>query len=69
MVGHVKLEIAIQIVAEKIADIYQKIENTMDYNQMANLQVELKNAFDERDRVARGEIVAIEKILKERGSK
>lgn len=69
MVGHVKLEIAIQIVAEKIADIYQKIENTMDYNQIANLQVELKNAFDERDRVARGEIVAIEKILKERGSK
>ena len=69
MVGHVKLEIAVQIVAEKIADIYKKIENAKDETELNNYQNELAIALNERDRVSAGEIEFIEKILSERGKK
>ena len=69
MVGHVKLEIAVQIVAEKIDDVYRKIELANSEAELEKLQVELARVFDERDRVSAGEIEVIERILSERGKK
>jgi len=69
MVEHVKLEIAIQICAEKINDIYDKIDATTDPNLRAYYEQELMIAFDEKDRVFNGEVAVINKILNERGNK
>ena len=69
MVNHVKLEIAIQIVAEKISDIYQKIEQTQNSAELEKYKRELIVAYDERDKVAVGDFETIEKVLKERSSK
>ncbi len=66
MVDHVKLEIAIQLVAEKIADLYRIIEDTNDPSMKLAYEKQLEVAFDEKERVARGEIEAIEKIIRER---
>lgn len=63
MVGHVKLEIAIQMVAEKMANILYKISNTTDEIELAKLKKELEIVIDERDRVAIGEIRTIDKII------
>ena len=69
MVNHVKLEIAIQIVAEKISDIYQKIEQTKNSAELEIYKRELIVAYDERDKVAVGDYETIEKVLKERSSR
>lgn len=66
MVDHVKLEIAIQLVAEKIANIYKKIDNTNDETLKSQYNDELEIAYDEKERVARGELETINKILNER---
>ena len=66
MVNHVKLEIAIQIAAENIGEIYKKIENNTDPAMQQTYERELAIAFDEKERVARGEIQVIEKLLNER---
>ena len=69
MVEHVKLEIAIQICAEKINDIYDKIDAANDDYSRRVYEQELILAFDEKDRVFNGEVAVINKILKERGGK
>lgn len=69
MVEHVKLEIAIQICAEKINDIYAKIDATDDVLLKKQYEEELKVAYDENKRVFNGEISVINKILKERGGR
>ena len=69
MVEHVKLEIAIQICAEKINDIYSKIDETNDEGLRSFYEQELVLAFHEKDRIFNGEIAAINKILNERGAK
>ncbi len=66
MVENVKLEIAIQIAAENIAEIYKKIEENKNPMLQEQLEHELAVAFDEKDRVAQGEIKIVEKILNER---
>ena len=66
MVDNVKLEIAIQICAENIGDLYKKIEENTDPSLNEYYQRELANAFDEKERVAMGEIQVIEKILNAR---
>ena len=66
MVNNVKLEIAIQIAAENIAEIYKKIEENKDPAMNDTYERELVVAFDDKERVARGEIQIIEKILNER---
>lgn len=66
MVDHVKLEIAIQLVAEKIAEIYKKIDSANDEKLIAEYNSELENAYDEKEKVARGELDTINKILSER---
>lgn len=68
MIDHVKLEIAIQLVAEKISNLNKLISKTKDEPLLSQYKNELKLAFDERDRVAHGEIRVVEKILKERNS-
>ena len=69
MVNHVKLEIAVQIVAEKLAEVYRKIEQAKNEIELEKYQEELAIVFDERDRVSAGEIEVIERILSERGKK
>lgn len=69
MVNHVKLEIAIQIAAEKISELYKKLENAIDENQKIAIQSELDEAFEEKEMVAAGNADAIEKILNERGNR
>lgn len=66
MVDNVKLEIAIQIAAENIAEIYKKIEENTNPAMQETYERELAVAFDEKERVARGEIQIVEKILNER---
>ena len=66
MVDNVKLEIAVQIAAENLAEIYKKIENSTDPAVQEALERELEIAIDEKERVAQGEIKVIEKILNER---
>ena len=68
MIDHVKLEIAIQLVAEKISNLNKLISKTKDESLLSQYKNELKLAFDERDRVAHGEIRVVEKILKERNN-
>lgn len=69
MVNHVKLEIAIQICAENIADIQNKLNATNDENLRHSLEIELANAFDEKEKVASGDLTVINKLLTERGNK
>ena len=69
MIDHVKLEIAIQLVAEKIADLNRLIANTNDQSLLSKYKINLKIEFEERDRVAHGEIRVVERILKERNDK
>ena len=66
MVDNVKLEIAVQIAAENLAEIYKKIEENTDPAMQEVLSKELAIAFDEKERCAQGEIKIIEKILNER---
>lgn len=63
MVNHVKLEIAIQIVADKIASIYKQIKSAKSQEELENLSVELDNAFYEKKLVERGNMSAINSIL------
>lgn len=69
MVNHVKLEIAIQICAENIADIQNKLNATNDENLRHSLEIELANAFEEKEKVASGDLIVINKLLTERGNK
>lgn len=69
MVNHVKLEIAIQICAENIADIQNELNSTTDENLRYALEKKLAQAFDEKQKVASGDLVVINKLLTERGNK
>lgn len=65
MVNHVKLEIAIQLAAEKIANIFQKAKKAKTAEEAAEYLSELEEAFNEKELIERGNMKAIEKILKE----
>ncbi|MBQ4541471.1 MAG: hypothetical protein IJA23_01320 [Clostridia bacterium] len=65
MVNHVKLEIAIQIVAEKIANLYRKIDLASTEEEASFYKSELDNAFYEKELVAVGNMDAINSVLKE----
>lgn len=69
MVNHVKLEIAIQICAENIADIQNELNSTTDENLRYTLEKKLAQAFDEKQKVSSGDLVVINKLLTERGNK
>lgn len=63
MVSHVKLEIAIQIVAEKIANLYRKIDLASTEEEANFYKSELDNAFYEKELVAVGNMDAINAVL------
>lgn len=69
MVNHVKLEIAIQLAAEKIADVQQKSKNAITSEEIAAYQKELDRAFKEKGLIERGNRRAIEKIINENKEK
>ena len=66
MVDNVKLEIAIQLVAEKIAGIYEEIDKTKDKTVLERLNAKLDLAFVEKEKVAHGDLEIINKIISER---
>ena len=66
MVEHVKLEIAIQLCAEKIDSIYTLLESTEDEVLRKKYEQELIMAFQEKERVFNGEADIINRILEER---
>ena len=66
MENHVKLEIAIQLIAEKIAGILKLIDSAESEELLAQYNEELELAFVEKERIALGDIEAINKILEER---
>lgn len=66
MVNHVKLEIAIQIVAEKIANLYRKIDLSTTEEEANYYRNELDNAFYEKELVAVGDMAVINSVLSER---
>lgn len=63
MVNHVKLEIAIQIVAEKISDLYKLRDEATTEEEINNYNNKLALAFEARDKVALGDLTVINKIL------
>ena len=63
MVSHVKLEIAIQIVAEKIANLYRKIDLATSEEEANYYKNELDNAFYEKELVAVGNMDTINAVL------
>ena len=65
MVNHVKLEIAIQIVAEKIANLYRKIDLASSEEEALIYKKELDNAFYEKELVSVGNMDAINSVLSE----
>lgn len=69
MVNHVKLEIAIQICAENIADIQNELSNAKDENLKHELEKRLTLAFEEKRKVSGGDLDVINKLLSERGGK
>ena len=69
MVNHVKLEIAIQLIAEKIADIYEEKKQAKSSEELQIVEKKLEEAYDEKEHIAHGELKFINKIIKERGKK
>lgn len=63
MVEHVKLEIAVQKMAENIAELYQKIENCKNKNEIKYLELQLEEALKDKDLVAKGDKKTINRIL------
>lgn len=69
MVNHVKLEIAIQLIAEKIADLYAEKANAKTSDELQEVNQKIEQAYEEKEHIAHAELKAINKILKERGKK
>lgn len=63
MVNHVKLEIAIQIAVERIADIYNKIDSAKTPEELELYNQELEQAFLEKELVETGNTQMINKVL------
>lgn len=66
MDNHVKLEVAIQIAAERIANLYNAIDKAETSEMQEFYTAKLQEAFVDKDLVAVGHIPTIEKILQER---
>ena len=67
MVEHVKLNIAIEICAEKINNIYTLLESTNDELLKKSYEQELVLALEEKELALNGNAEVINKILNERG--
>lgn len=63
MVSHVKLEIAIQIITEKIADIYNKLDSAKNEYEVELYNQELNEAFNEKELIFKGNMRAIDFVL------
>lgn len=69
MVEHVKLNIAIELYAEKIDSIYTLLESTNDESLKKQYEQELVLALEDKEKALNGDAEAINKILNERGVK
>lgn len=63
MVNHVKLEIAIQIITEKIANIYKKLDLAKTKNELEVYNQELEEALLEKELIFNGNMKAINYVL------
>lgn len=65
MVNHVKLEIAIQLIVEKIARIYNKLDSAKTPEELELYNQELEQAFNQRELIYDGDTATINLILDE----
>lgn len=63
MKNHVKLEIAIQIIAEKIANLYALRNKTRSQAKINDINQQLVVAYEQKERVALGDLQLINEIL------
>jgi hypothetical protein len=63
MKNHVKLEIAIQIVAEKIASLYALRNKARSQAKINAINQQLVEAYELKERVAFGDLRLIDEIL------
>ena len=65
MQDHVRLEVALELISSKVAKLMIKLDKDED----ESLKEELKNAMVEKDKIYKGDLESVDKILKEyRGS-
>ena len=64
MKNHVKLEIAIQIMAEKIANLYALRKKTKSQSKINEINQQLVMAYEQKERVSLGDLILIDEILK-----
>ena len=65
MINHVKLEIAIQIASENIANLYNKKRQAQTEEELLKINQELEQAYYEKERVSLGDAEVVEHILKQ----
>ena len=63
MKNHVKLEIAIQIIAERIAKFYDLRNKTNDQSTINEINKQLEGLYEQKEKVALGDLKVINEIL------
>ena len=63
MQHHVKLEIALEVIINKIANVMNKIKTIKDENESRKLEEYLKKLLDLKERAYKGDFDAVEQIL------
>lgn len=67
MKNHVKLEIAIQIIAEKIADLYTLRSQAKTQEEVNQINQKLVEAYEKKEGIALGNLELINEILNVEG--
>ena len=67
MKNHVKLEIAIQIIAEKIAELYNMRNNAKTTEEVNEINKLLVDAYEKKEGIALGNLQLINEILNVEG--
>lgn len=63
MENHVKLEIAIQIVAEEIAELYNMRDKAKSVEEVNNINQKLVDFYEKKERVSLGDFALINEVL------
>lgn len=63
MKEHVKLEVSLEVINNKIANKINQVNMAYDENIKQKLKKELKNLFKLQEKAYKGDRIAIEKIL------
>lgn len=66
MQEHVKLEIAVQLIAEKIAKLYDELDAAKTYGETMRIKAKIEEAYVEKEEISQGNMSAINKIIAEK---